>query len=85
MTSYRMRLLGQNGRLIELQNHQCAADHVALSLAFGLVRTCHAVEMWIGSRLIARVPHQRALPDGLARIAPRNLTIASLSLQEMKL
>lgn len=56
MLGYRLHLLDQNMKIFELREVACDTDADAMSNAYGVLAKCHAVEVWIGTRMVARVP-----------------------------
>ena len=56
MSDYRLHLLDQKMKIFELREVACDTDADAMSNAYGVLAKCHAVEVWIGARMVARVP-----------------------------
>jgi hypothetical protein len=57
MSDYRLYLLDQNMKIFQFREAACDTDADAVSEAFGVTANCHAVEVWTGVRMVARVPH----------------------------
>ena len=57
MKHYDLLLFGGANHVVEAKQFSLGADHDALSLAFALLPSYSAVEVWAGARMVARVPH----------------------------
>ena len=63
MADYRLYLLDQKMKTYQFREVACDTDADAVSEAYGIVAKCHAVEVWTGPRMVARVPHPTLPPD----------------------
>ena len=57
MSDYRLYLLNQKMKIFQFREVVCDTDAAAVSEAYGITAKCHAVEIWTGPRMVARVPH----------------------------
>jgi hypothetical protein len=62
MASYRLLMLDQRMMTFGSCEFTCDDDDAAEAEAADLARTCRAVEVWCGARLVARVQYQ-SLPS----------------------
>jgi hypothetical protein len=56
MAHYELLLFGKTNQFVGSRKCDLGADHDALSIAFALVPSYSAVEVWVGVRMVARVP-----------------------------
>ena len=56
MSDYRLYLFDQTRKPFQCREISCDTDVDAMSNAYGLLAECHAVEVWTGPRMVARVP-----------------------------
>lgn len=57
MSDYRLYLLNQKMKIFDFREFACDTDADAVSQAYEVTAKCHAVEIWTGSRMVARIPH----------------------------
>ncbi len=57
MSDYRLYLLDEKMKIFECRAVACNTDADAVSEAYGITAKCHAIEIWTGPRMVARVPH----------------------------
>jgi hypothetical protein len=62
MASYRLLMLDHRMMTFCSREFACDGDEAAEAEAADLARTCRAVEVWCGARLVARVQYQ-SLPS----------------------
>ncbi len=55
MSDYRLYLLDQKMKIFQFREVACNTDADAVSEAYGMTTECHAVEIWTGPRMVARV------------------------------
>ncbi len=56
MSDYRIYLLDQKMKIFQFREVACDTDADAVGNAYGVLAKCHAVEVWTGARMVARVP-----------------------------